>query len=362
MPAALERALKRRAAKLGLGKERKDAYVYGTLRKTGWKPSHQMNTPNDRLIRLGAIKKNLDSIVQLQYEDPYVEKKDKFPLAVGGAGAVAGAGGVLAHQAIKRSGGYAANLGAAKAASRFGPDLLAKATGQAFSPGRAAGSALWKMKNLAKPLLGRFGLESKEKEISMDETLLEPFQGSAFKSKIEQLQFPAGISPLMAMKMPFPKLMALLQKKQILRQVFSKKEKLIELNAKLDEIQFREDRSGKTWTGAAVAAGGAAAGYGAYRGGRAIAATNPIKRARVGQSAFLKTVSRAEPLRRPLDPFKLVRRASVSGYKAARYAKFSTQLDDLVEFQLPDNLKDKLKEKVGFKKKKKGRVSHGGGT
>ncbi|GAG12025.1 unnamed protein product [marine sediment metagenome] len=38
MPAALERELKETARKKGLSKKRAGAYVYGTLRKTGWKP------------------------------------------------------------------------------------------------------------------------------------------------------------------------------------------------------------------------------------------------------------------------------------------------------------------------------------
>ncbi len=41
MPKELEEKLKRQAAKKGLGKERTGKYVYGTLRKTGWVPSHQ---------------------------------------------------------------------------------------------------------------------------------------------------------------------------------------------------------------------------------------------------------------------------------------------------------------------------------
>jgi len=40
MPKKAEAALKRAAAKRGYGKERTGAYVYGTLRKTGWKPNH----------------------------------------------------------------------------------------------------------------------------------------------------------------------------------------------------------------------------------------------------------------------------------------------------------------------------------
>jgi hypothetical protein len=40
-PAKLEKALKKKASKKGLKGDRKDAYVYGTLRKTGWKPERE---------------------------------------------------------------------------------------------------------------------------------------------------------------------------------------------------------------------------------------------------------------------------------------------------------------------------------
>jgi len=38
MPKALERKLKRQARKKGLTGKRAGKYIYGTLRKTGWKP------------------------------------------------------------------------------------------------------------------------------------------------------------------------------------------------------------------------------------------------------------------------------------------------------------------------------------
>jgi hypothetical protein len=41
MPATLERALKSAARKKHLGKERTGAYVYGTMRKMGWKPDNK---------------------------------------------------------------------------------------------------------------------------------------------------------------------------------------------------------------------------------------------------------------------------------------------------------------------------------
>jgi len=41
MPKEMERKLKQQAKKKGFTGERADAYVYGTLRKTGWVPSTQ---------------------------------------------------------------------------------------------------------------------------------------------------------------------------------------------------------------------------------------------------------------------------------------------------------------------------------
>lgn len=41
MPAKLEHDLEAQANKKGLSGDRKDAYVYGTMRKTGWKPKRE---------------------------------------------------------------------------------------------------------------------------------------------------------------------------------------------------------------------------------------------------------------------------------------------------------------------------------
>jgi hypothetical protein len=41
MPKKLEQKLKREAAKKGLTGKRANAYTYGTLRKTGWKPKNK---------------------------------------------------------------------------------------------------------------------------------------------------------------------------------------------------------------------------------------------------------------------------------------------------------------------------------
>ena len=41
MPEKMEKALRKEAKKKGLSAKRTDAYVYGTMRKTGWTPSTQ---------------------------------------------------------------------------------------------------------------------------------------------------------------------------------------------------------------------------------------------------------------------------------------------------------------------------------
>ena len=41
MPEKMERALKAQCAKKNFSKERCDRYVYGTMRKTGWRPERE---------------------------------------------------------------------------------------------------------------------------------------------------------------------------------------------------------------------------------------------------------------------------------------------------------------------------------
>ena len=41
MPKKLDQQLKRTATKKGFSAERANAYVYGALRQTGWKPSRE---------------------------------------------------------------------------------------------------------------------------------------------------------------------------------------------------------------------------------------------------------------------------------------------------------------------------------
>lgn len=42
MPVKLERKLKSEAKKKGLSGKRANAYVYGTMRRTGWKPKREL--------------------------------------------------------------------------------------------------------------------------------------------------------------------------------------------------------------------------------------------------------------------------------------------------------------------------------
>lgn len=41
MPKAMEAALKKEAKKKGLSKKQTGAYVFGTMRKAGWRPSSE---------------------------------------------------------------------------------------------------------------------------------------------------------------------------------------------------------------------------------------------------------------------------------------------------------------------------------
>ena len=51
MPKELENKLKRQASNKNWSEDRKNAYIYGTLRKTGWKPRTQ------KAVRGGLIVK-----------------------------------------------------------------------------------------------------------------------------------------------------------------------------------------------------------------------------------------------------------------------------------------------------------------
>jgi hypothetical protein len=496
MPVKLERALKRQAAKKGLSKERKDAYVYGTLRKTGWKPEREkkMNDPSEtiqfqlgkpykpwvrpigqsmpstaemvqaierpkvpfwkralglksaslahvrlpaplkyessaKLVRLSLIDTALDSVIKFQYEDDQDQRR-RFPWLTAGAAAGAGAGGLLAHQAIRSSGGYAKNLLGARAGYGLARSGLGAASSAGSSLGYKAGGLAGKGVNILGDILKKFRrFESNEKPIEFKASIVGPWVGSkGHESKIDQLEFPAGLSPAAALKFPLPKLMRYMNKRNLMQQVFSRKqERLVELNSKLDEIQlgtakgiaigagatlgaagagyggykavsvlkehnrkmrswkknagdedflplakdlvidrhgamyptdhprvqggnitalksrlkeiqFREDRSGKTWKGAAEVGGAAAVGYGGYRG---IKALQPTARFIEGKSAartavereVTKMAKRSGPIRWG-ETGQLYKRAGTAFYKGARHARLSAKLDDVIQLSV----------------------------
>lgn len=60
MPKEMEEALKKEAAKKGLSKERAGAFIYGTMRKTGWTPSAQKKKSIKKKLT-SHIKKNRDT-------------------------------------------------------------------------------------------------------------------------------------------------------------------------------------------------------------------------------------------------------------------------------------------------------------
>lgn len=49
MPEKLERELRDQAIKKRLFGKRADAYVYGTMRKTGWRPSREVGSKNGNI-------------------------------------------------------------------------------------------------------------------------------------------------------------------------------------------------------------------------------------------------------------------------------------------------------------------------
>lgn len=316
MPAALERKLKKEASKKGFKGEKKDSYVYGTLRKTGWKPEQEkkmsdesdilrfgyvpgeaagriskmwkdpllsgsmqwkrwlqrvnLNTakikpgPSSRghhyasmgagrpitqtlmkysdtskLVRLTEIGKNLDSVIKFAYDDEETNKRSALGTGalVGGAAAT-GVGGTLAHQAISSTGGYAKNWSTGVAGLQRGW-RGAGLQGVAKTAGRGWGHQLGMALSRLKPLLaGARLMSSKDETIQFDEHLLEPW-GDMPKTKIIQEDFPAGLSPAAVLRFPFPKLMRYLNRPNQLQQQwsgFSKKEKLIELQSKVDSL------------------------------------------------------------------------------------------------------------------------------
>jgi hypothetical protein len=320
MPVALERKLKAKVADKKMSKERKDAYVYGTLRKTGWKPEREkkMNDTSetinfvelpvkpgeslerlkgivaggrnpfirnevsqrhflrtklynvtkpwdrkpyysgyggsrifeqsgmgpklfmnsDKLVRLSEIDRKVDSLIQFDRKSLLDTGED---VAAGAALTAGGYGAYKTHKAIQGAGGYREagqqlkiGYGIGKAGGAevpIGEAWKGLRKGFKKAPGASIGSALGILRS-------KLHLESKEKPIQFDASILGPWQGSkGHESKIDQLEFPAGLSPAAALQFPLPVLMKYLNQRNLLQQQFSwKAERLVQLSAKLDEI------------------------------------------------------------------------------------------------------------------------------
>lgn len=172
MPVKLERSLKRKVAGKNWSEERKDAYVYGTLRKTGWKPSTQKKekkmSAQDRVIKLSQINKNLDSVIKFdryQYDDddPTLAGKTATVAGETAAAGTAGAAGLygLGKLAPTRLGGQGLSpLGAAHDVG-YGVRPIARGIAQGAGVVKGAvGGAFKSGLGSAKDLLRRAALRS----------------------------------------------------------------------------------------------------------------------------------------------------------------------------------------------------------
>lgn len=78
MPKELEKKLKAKARKMGLSKNRAGAYIYGTLRKTGWKPSKSGGILKRGLKRFKKGRKKNKIEAHLKWKRKLT--KEKIPL------------------------------------------------------------------------------------------------------------------------------------------------------------------------------------------------------------------------------------------------------------------------------------------
>jgi len=217
------------------------------------KKTHKMNATS-KLVRLSELSHNLDSVIKFDYDDD--NKRSLAGTAVKGAGlAGLGTAGLYGYGLKRRGvdpgkfggGLYKAagtdihNVGSAMASGRV-PTAAVGDIGKSIGAGargigQQVGGALAKLRTL----LPGLKMSSRGETIQFDEHLLEPW-GDQPKTKIVQEEFPAGLSPAAVLKFPFPKLMKYLNRKEMYRQQysgFSSIGKLMQLNAKLTELQFQ---------------------------------------------------------------------------------------------------------------------------
>ena len=70
MPKEIEEKLKLKAKKRGLSKKRTAAYVYGTLRKTSWKPKKEKDVTSSRnMPRNTTARKRITWTAEVKYQN-----------------------------------------------------------------------------------------------------------------------------------------------------------------------------------------------------------------------------------------------------------------------------------------------------
>lgn len=200
MPIAMEHALERVADKRGLKGEERDAFIYGTMRKTGWKPKREHKMPavdispkvtpfmnTEHLIKLSE---RLDAI---NFEDD--DKKRHLIRDTAGAAALGGAvyGGISAHDKIRNAGGYGKAIRDTKEVFRGGMtgnpapnlNLGGKAisySGHAAMAGKKAGMSVidW-IKKLGKGAIGAINANDSSKLVEMSHKLDELIEFGTLK-------------------------------------------------------------------------------------------------------------------------------------------------------------------------------------
>lgn len=172
--------------------------------------------------------------------------------------------------------------------------------------------------------------------IQFDASILGPWQGDTCRSMISQEHFPAGVSPCAALRFPLPVLMRYLNQRSQLQQVFSSKvERLVQLSAKLDEIQLdQDDDDRKSWGRTALRGAGNLATTAAVGGGTyALLSAHPLARLGAGNAAAQKATDRLMAAGAAgVNPKDYLSRVGTAFWKGARHARLSAVLDKIIEF------------------------------
>jgi hypothetical protein len=145
MPKAMHDKLKALAERKGLKGEHKDAFVYGTMRKTGWKPKREIDkkskkethTAMSRLDRLIELKAKLNNVVEL---DSYEDEQRRFPYGTVAAGGL-GVGAIGTGLYYRGRGARAGVMGAMGAGAQAIPGDIAQHAGRSWAYAKGVGGA-----------------------------------------------------------------------------------------------------------------------------------------------------------------------------------------------------------------------------